>query len=308
MSTPFFAPEAPATAAGVSLRERDGAAGRALGPARSTARSTGSWSRATCSPATRSATPPTGRCGSTSRRASSATTPSRCPSVYVIQGYTGQVDMWANRVAFEPTFLERARPPVRGGQLPRRRRRHGRRLDELRRLAVRRLLLDRARTCPTCATRSSPFVDERYPTARAPRPPRADRQVVGRLRRDGRADAAARRVRRARVAQRRRAVRGLLRRLPRRRAQAARRLRGLLRASSSSALAAADHVDFDPHRRAAGGVRLRRLLLARPVEPRQGAAAVRDRRPAGSSRTSGASGSTGTPCGWRRRTPTRCAR
>ena len=25
----------------------------------------------------------------------------------MIQGYTGQIDMWANRVAYEPTFLER---------------------------------------------------------------------------------------------------------------------------------------------------------------------------------------------------------
>jgi S-formylglutathione hydrolase FrmB len=29
------------------------------------------------------------------------------PSIYVIQGYTGQVDMWANRVWNEPTMLER---------------------------------------------------------------------------------------------------------------------------------------------------------------------------------------------------------
>jgi Putative esterase len=33
--------------------------------------------------------------------------PKPLPSVYVIQGYTGQIDMWANRVAYEPTFLER---------------------------------------------------------------------------------------------------------------------------------------------------------------------------------------------------------
>jgi hypothetical protein len=33
--------------------------------------------------------------------------PKPLPSVYVIQGYTGQLDMWANRVPFEPTFLER---------------------------------------------------------------------------------------------------------------------------------------------------------------------------------------------------------
>jgi pimeloyl-ACP methyl ester carboxylesterase len=28
------------------------------------------------------------------------------PAVYVLQGYTGQVDMWLNRAAFRPTFLE----------------------------------------------------------------------------------------------------------------------------------------------------------------------------------------------------------
>src|SRR5579871_1205415 len=32
----------------------------------------------------------------------------RYPSVYVLQGYTGQVAMWANRTAFRPTFPERA--------------------------------------------------------------------------------------------------------------------------------------------------------------------------------------------------------
>ena len=33
--------------------------------------------------------------------------PKPLPSVYVIQGYSGQLDMWATRDAFEPTFLER---------------------------------------------------------------------------------------------------------------------------------------------------------------------------------------------------------
>ena len=31
----------------------------------------------------------------------------RCPSVYMIQGFTGQVDMWHNRSAFEPNMFER---------------------------------------------------------------------------------------------------------------------------------------------------------------------------------------------------------
>src|SRR3954466_11434509 len=29
------------------------------------------------------------------------------PSVYVIQGYTGQIDMWLNRTPFEPSMVER---------------------------------------------------------------------------------------------------------------------------------------------------------------------------------------------------------
>jgi S-formylglutathione hydrolase FrmB len=33
--------------------------------------------------------------------------PRPLPAVYVIQGYTGQLDMWLNRVPFEPTMLER---------------------------------------------------------------------------------------------------------------------------------------------------------------------------------------------------------
>ena len=32
----------------------------------------------------------------------------RYPSVYVIQGLTGQLDMWRNRAAFRPNFLELA--------------------------------------------------------------------------------------------------------------------------------------------------------------------------------------------------------
>ena len=55
-----------------------------------------------------------------------------------------------------------------------------------------------------------PFVDEPLRDAAGPRAPRAERQVLGRLRRDGGADAAPRRVRRARLARGRRAVRVLL--------------------------------------------------------------------------------------------------
>jgi S-formylglutathione hydrolase FrmB len=44
--------------------------------------------------------------------------PKPLPSVYVIQGYTGQVDMWASRVAFEPTFLERLDHLFASGNCP----------------------------------------------------------------------------------------------------------------------------------------------------------------------------------------------
>jgi Putative esterase len=44
--------------------------------------------------------------------------PRPLPAVYVIQGYTGQVDMWANRVAFEPTFLERLDHLFASGNCP----------------------------------------------------------------------------------------------------------------------------------------------------------------------------------------------
>jgi S-formylglutathione hydrolase FrmB len=44
--------------------------------------------------------------------------PRPLPSVYMIQGYTGQLDMWANRVAFEPTFLERLDHLFASGDCP----------------------------------------------------------------------------------------------------------------------------------------------------------------------------------------------
>ena len=83
------------------------------------------------------------------------------------------------------------------------------------------------------------------PDARRSRPPRADRQVVRRLRRDGRADDAPRRVRRARLTRRRRAVRGLL---PAEFPLVARQLRDDYEGSYEvffERLAAADHVDFE---------------------------------------------------------------
>ncbi|MEA2213563.1 MAG: hypothetical protein QOF83_3511 [Solirubrobacteraceae bacterium] len=40
------------------------------------------------------------------------------PSVYVIQGFTGQLDMWLGRSAFEPTFVERLDAMFASGECP----------------------------------------------------------------------------------------------------------------------------------------------------------------------------------------------
>jgi hypothetical protein len=40
------------------------------------------------------------------------------PSVYVIQGFTGQVDMWLSRTAFEPTMIERLDAMFAAGDCP----------------------------------------------------------------------------------------------------------------------------------------------------------------------------------------------
>ena len=44
--------------------------------------------------------------------------PDAVPSVYVIQGFTGQVDMWRSRTAFEPTMVERLDSMFAGGDCP----------------------------------------------------------------------------------------------------------------------------------------------------------------------------------------------
>src|SRR3954453_19600180 len=40
------------------------------------------------------------------------------PAVYVIQGYTGQLDMWLNRTPFEPTMVERVDAMFAAGDCP----------------------------------------------------------------------------------------------------------------------------------------------------------------------------------------------
>jgi hypothetical protein len=42
----------------------------------------------------------------------------RLPSVYVIQGFTGQLDMWLSRSAFEPNFIERLDTMFAAGECP----------------------------------------------------------------------------------------------------------------------------------------------------------------------------------------------
>ena len=63
----------------------------------------------------------------------------RLPSIYLIQGHTGQLDMWRNRSAFRPNVLELVDRALRRRGLPARARRLRRRLDVVRRLAVPRL-------------------------------------------------------------------------------------------------------------------------------------------------------------------------
>src|ERR1700735_1950726 len=40
------------------------------------------------------------------------------PCIYVIQGFTGQLDMWLSRSAFEPNYIERLDPMIAAGGGP----------------------------------------------------------------------------------------------------------------------------------------------------------------------------------------------
>ena len=139
----------------------------------------------------------------------------RFPSVYLIQGLTGQLDMWRNRSAFRPTVPELVDRLFAEQELPAGARRLRRRVDVVRRLPVRRLA--GGRPLPHVSLRRGrPVRGRALPDARRAGTPRHQRQVERRLRRDDHADAAARPVRRARHARGRRAVRALLHpRLPR---------------------------------------------------------------------------------------------
>ena len=154
----------------------------------------------------------------------------RYPSVYMIQGLTGQLDMWRNRAPFRrnfPELVDELFAARRGTAVHRRLRRL---LDLARRQPVPRLAGDRP--LPHVPLRRGRALGGRpLPHARRPRAPRDRRQVERRLRRHGHADAAARPLRRPRHARRRRALRSLLpARVPRDGPRAPRRVRRLVRA------------------------------------------------------------------------------
>ena len=233
--------------------------------------------------------------------------PRPLPAVYVIQGYTGQIDMWATAsptsrrswsgsTTCSPPATARTRivamvdawTSFGGSQF----------LDSTLDRAVHELPVRRGRAVRRRA----------LPDRGAPRPPRADRQVLGRLRRHGRPDAAPRGVRRARLARagtrcsrpatcpssrRSRAGCATTSTAPTRRSSTA-----WPRSTTSTTSASAARwrpTATPPATRPTRPTRARRCC---PSRWRRDACWTR----------SGRNGSPGIPCGWRRATPTRCAR
>ena len=231
--------------------------------------------------------------------------PRPLPSVYVIQGYTGQLDMWFNRQPFEPTMIERLDAMFAAGECP-----------------------DAIVVFVDCWTSfgGSQYLNSsslgRYqdylcdevggvrgralPDGRRPRPPRHDRQVVRRLRRDGGADDAPGRVRRRspRTPATRCSRPANRRSFP----EVARKLRDDFEGSFDVFFErlAGRRIDLDTW------IPLEMYGYAAAYSPDPATRARRccrsTSRPAGWSTTSGRSGSTRTRCGWRPRTRTRCAR
>ena len=103
------------------------------------AASTSTCSRARRCAATRSATRTRGRSGSTRRPRTRPSPTAASRSIYLIQGHTGQLDMWRNRSAFRPNVPELVDRLFADGGLPAGARRVRRRVDVVRRLAVPRL-------------------------------------------------------------------------------------------------------------------------------------------------------------------------
>jgi hypothetical protein len=110
----------------------------------------------------------------------------RYPSVYVIQGYTGQVYMWRNRTAFRQPFTETADAVFAAGQAPPAIVVY---VDGLRRQPVRRLA--RHRPVPLLPVRRDRPLGRRALPDRPAAGQAGDHgQVQRRVRRDDHADAA----------------------------------------------------------------------------------------------------------------------
>src|SRR3954471_5324661 len=170
--------------------------------------------------------PAVGLCPARLRRRAAATVSVALPD----PGHDGPGRHVAEPHRLPPEHAREHRPALRGGGLPARARRRRGRVDVVRRLAVHRLAGNGAlRRVPLRRgrlLRRLPLSD-----ARRGRSPWPHRQVERRLRRDGRADAAARRLRRAGYARRRRTLRALLHAgVPRDDAGTPRRVRRLVRA------------------------------------------------------------------------------
>ena len=138
-----------------------------------------------------------------------AMAPRRLPSLYLIQGLTGQLDMWRNRSAFRPSFPERLDAMFAGGEAPPSivvlvdawtSLGGSQFLDSPGTGRYHTYLCEEVRPVRRCA----------LPHAAVAGPSRHRGQVERRLRRDGDAHAPARSLRRVRDARGRRALRGEL--------------------------------------------------------------------------------------------------
>ena len=87
----------------------------------------------------------------------------RYPSIYVIQGLTGQVDMWAEPQRLPPELPRASRSALRGGRDATLHPRLGRRVDVARREPVRRLTGHRELP-HVPVRRARPFIDREYRT------------------------------------------------------------------------------------------------------------------------------------------------
>ena len=214
--------------------------------------------------------------------------PKALPSVYVIQGFTGQLDMWFTRQAFEPTMIERLDAMFAGGGCP----------DAIVVFVDAWTSYGGSQFINSTSTgrymdyltdEVVAFVDERYPTA----PSRDHRGLTGKS--SGGYGAMV-------VPMLRPDVFGALAshagdalfeacyvpEFPR----VARALRDHFDGSWDAFFATARTADPPEERvdRAAGGLRVRRLLLARPDQPRPRAAPVRRPRAPGRGRVGAVAG------------------